>query len=194
MLCLFISLNPYKNCKEYLIFPVTNDATEAGRQSNFPGHAILKWQNQNTGPGQLAPGFVSLTPRLYCLSLARQKKSAFRGHQSQRIWVQETVHSLLRWVREGRQEGPKPCKMQTHRIYYSPTGHCSMWGGVRMGLNRKRPWLGVIRRWWPLVLLNFVQNRLPVCRGAKACIKCSEGSQSPPEAQKPRQKRKWPER
>lgn len=30
-----------------------------------------------------------------------------------------------------------------------------------MGLNRKRPWLGVIRRWWPLVLLNFVQNHLP---------------------------------
>ena len=53
-----------------------------------------------------------------------------------------------------------------------------------MGLNRKRPWIGVIRRWWPLVLPNFVPNGLSFCRGAKACLKCSEGSQSPPEAQK----------
>lgn len=56
-----ISQDPY-NSEYAFTFPVTDDDTEAERQSNLPGHAILMWQSQNMGPGQLAPKYVSLTP------------------------------------------------------------------------------------------------------------------------------------
>lgn len=118
-----ISLSPCNNPREYtlLFSSLQRRRLRWKSSSNVLSHAALRWQSQNLRPGQVTPGFVSLTIRLYCLSLAKQKKYAFLGHQSQIMWLQEAVHSLLGWVRAGgRLEGPKPHRMQTRWNCYSP--------------------------------------------------------------------------
>lgn len=98
---IFTSSNTYNDPTEHtLLFSLVYRRGSGGRESssNGPGLAAFKWHSQNLRPSQLASGFVSLTARLYCLSLTKQK-SVFLGHQNQIIWGQETDHSLHRRVK-----------------------------------------------------------------------------------------------